>query len=110
MGVDIFNVCNAVDDYSDGQLVEAENNNAGAAGVGDLLLAEAAADINDRNYLASNVDDTLDLARNMRHLCDVLHFYDLGDILNLNTVDLVADMEGHNLAQHGIIRRKFSVG
>lgn len=46
----------------------------------------------------------------MRHLCDVLHFYDLGDILNLNTVDLVADMEGHNLAQHGIIRRKFSVG
>lgn len=55
MGVDIFNVCNAVDDYSDGQLVEAENNNAGAAGVGDLLLAEAAADINDRNYLASNV-------------------------------------------------------
>ena len=59
-GVDAQHFADAVDDDADDLVADLDHDDAAGAGVVGGRQAEAAAQIDDRNHFAAQVDDTLD--------------------------------------------------
>ena len=86
---------------------------AGAVCERNFRLAESASDIYYRYYFASYIDNTLDIVRNSGYGCDRGYLYDFNYIGNLNTLYLLAYIEGEHLGDlliGGVLLCSFNLG